>query len=242
MSYEIILDEFQGPFDLLLHLIKEKEMSLENLELCKITEQYLEYIEKMDPHQLEEVSEYLVMASTLIEMKSKMLLPKEVLTFEDNYEEDPREQLIRRLIEYKKYKDVLEDFKAQYEHRQSLHTKAPALMDDYIIDTSQLIPEGLEVYDLIRAMQKMYQRKALTMPLESKIARVEISIDERVEQIKNYFKRHQNKKIDFEDLFDKPNKTYFIVTFLAVLTLVKDKELDIEQSANFDKIYLKGRS
>lgn len=241
MSYEIVLDDFQGPLDLLLHLIKEKEMSLENLELSEITDQYLRYIEQMDPNQLEVMSEYLVMASTLIEMKSKMLLPKEVLTLEDDYQEDPRDLLIKRLIEYKKYKDVLDDFKAQYEYRKTMHTKAPALMDDYIIDTSDLIPDDLEVYDLIRAMQKMYQRKALSMPLESKIARVEISIDDRVEQIRDYFKRHIDKKIDFEDLFDKPNKTYYIVTFLAVLVLVKDKELDIEQSTNFDKIYLKGK-
>lgn len=241
MSYEIVLDDFQGPLDLLLHLIKEKEMSLENLELSEITDQYLRYIEQMDPNQLEVMSEYLVMASTLIEMKSKMLLPKEVLTLEDDYQEDPRDLLIKRLIEYKKYKDVLDDFKAQYEHRKTMHTKAPALMDDYIIDTSDLIPDDLEVYDLIRAMQKMYQRKALSMPLESKIARVEISIDDRVEQIRDYFKRHIDKKIDFEDLFDKPNKTYYIVTFLAVLVLVKDKELDIEQSTNFDRIYLKGK-
>lgn len=242
MNYEIILEDFQGPLDLLLHLIKEKEMDLETLELSEITDQYLEYIEKMDPNQLEVMSEYLVMASTLIEMKSKMLLPKEVITLEDEYEEDPRAQLIRRLIEYKKYKDVLDDFKAQYEYRKTMHTKAPALMDDYVVDTSDLIPEGLEVYDLIRAMQKMYQRKALSMPLESKIARVEISLDDRTVQIRDYFKRHKGKKIDFEDLFDKPNKTYFVVTFLAVLVLVKDKELDIEQSSNFDKIYLKGRS
>lgn len=241
MSYEIVLDDFQGPLDLLLHLIKEKEMSLENLELSEITDQYLNYIEQMDPNQLEIMSEYLVMASTLIEMKSKMLLPKEVLTLDDDYQEDPRDLLIKRLIEYKKYKDVLEDFKAHYEYRKTMHTKAPALMDDYVIDTTDLIPEGLEVYDLIRAMQKMYQRKALSMPLESKIARVEISIDDRVEQIRDYFKRHNNKKIDFEDLFDKPNKTYYIVTFLAVLVLVKDKELDIEQSSNFDRIYLKGK-
>lgn len=242
MSYEVILNDFQGPLDLLLHLVKEKEMDLETLDVSEITDQYLMYIEQMDPNQLEIMSEYLVMASTLIEMKSKLLLPRESLTIEDEYEEDPRQQLIRRLIEYKKYKDVLDEFKEHYEYRKTLHTKAPALMDDYVVDTTDLIPEGLEVYDLLRAMQKMYQRKALTMPLESKIARVEISIDERSQQIKEYFHRHKNQRVDFEDLFDQPNRTYFIVTFLAVLVLVKDKELDIEQTSNFEKIYLKGRA
>jgi segregation and condensation protein A len=242
MSYEVILDNFQGPLDLLLHLIKEKEMDLETLDLSEITDQYLIYIEKMDPTQLETMSEYLVMASSLIEMKSKLLLPRESLTIDDDYEEDPRKKLIQRLIEYKKYKDILDDFKECYEERKKLHTKAPSLMEEYVVDTTDLIPEGLEVYDLIKAMQKMYQRKALIMPLESKIARSEISIDERCDEIKSYFHRHQNQKIDFEDLFDQADITYFVVTFLAVLVLVKDKDLEIEQSSNFDKIYLKGRS
>lgn len=242
MSYEVTLENFQGPLDLLLHLIKEKEMDLETLDLSELTDQYLMYIEKMNGNQLEAMSEYLVMAATLVEMKSKILLPREEVTIDDEYEEDPRKQLIQRLIEYKKYKDVLDEFKEYYEKRKELHTKAPSMMDDYVVDTTNAIPEGLEVYDLLRAMQKMYQRKALTMPLESKIARVEISIEERSEEIKRFFTLHKNQRIDFEELFDKPNRNYFIVTFLAVLTLVKDKEIDIEQSTNFDKIYLKGRS
>lgn len=179
MSYEVVLDDFQGPLDLLLHLIKDKQMDLETLEVSTITDQYLAYIDQMSPDQLETMSEYLVMAAQLIEMKSKMLLPNEKVELDDDYQEDPREQLIRRLIEYKKYKDILEEFRESYEHRQTLHTKAPALMDDYVVDTSEMIPDNLEVYDLIRAMQKMFQRKALMTPLESRIARVEISIEER---------------------------------------------------------------
>lgn len=242
MSYEVILDDFQGPLDLLLHLIKEKEMDLETLEVSLITDQYLAYIDSMDASQLETMSEYLVMAAQLIEMKSKLLLPNERIELNDEYQEDPREQLIRRLIEYKKYKDVLEDIRQCYEYRQTLHTKAPALMDDYIVDTTELIPDNLEIYDLIRAMQKMFQRKALMAPLESKIARVEISIDERSDQIRQFFKIHKGQRIDFEDLFDEPSKTYFVVTFMSVLVLVNTNELIIEQEGNFEKIYLKERS
>ncbi|MDE6952461.1 MAG: segregation/condensation protein A [Erysipelotrichales bacterium] len=241
MSYEVVLDDFQGPLDLLLHLIKEKEMSLEELEVSVITDQYLAYINQMDPNQLETMSEYLVMAAQLIEMKSKMLLPNEKVEIEDDYQEDPREQLIRRLIEYKKYKDILDDMKEYYEHRQTLHTKAPTLMDEYVIDTTELIPDDLEVYDLIRAMQKMFQRKALTLPLESKIARVEISIDDRSAQIRQFFKHHKNQRIEFNELFDQPSKTYFVVTFLSILVLVNTNELVIEQVGNFEKIYLKER-
>src|SRR5699024_3070930 len=153
MAYEVILDDFQGPLDLLLHLIKEKEMDLETLEVSVITDQYLAYIDQMDAQQLETMSEYLVMAAQLIEMKSKMLLPAQKVELEDDYQEDPREQLIKRLIEYKKYKDVLDEFKEKYEQRQYIHTKAPAFMDEYVIDTTEMIPDNLGVYDLIRAMQ-----------------------------------------------------------------------------------------
>lgn len=239
MSYEVVLDDFQGPLDLLLHLIKEKEMDLETLEVSTITDQYLAYIDQMEPDQLETMSEYLVMAAQLIEMKSKMLLPNEKLELEDDYQEDPREQLIRRLIEYKKYKDVLDDFRDCYEHRQTLHTKAPGMMDNYVVDTSDMIPDNLEVYDLIRAMQKMFQRKVLLAPLESKIARVEISIEERSDQIRQFFKLHKKQRIKFEDLFDEPSRIFFVVTFLSVLVLVNQNELIIEQDGNFENIYLK---
>lgn len=242
MSYEVVIDDFQGPLDLLLHLIKEKEMDLETLEVSVITDQYLAYIDQMDADQLETMSEYLVMAAQLIEMKSKMLLPNEKVELEDDYQEDPREQLIRRLIEYKKYKDILDNVRECYEYRQTLHTKAPALMDDYVVDTSELIPDHLEVYDLIKAMQKMFQRKVLHAPLESRIARVEISIEERSDQIRQYFKLHKNQRIRFEELFEEPTRTFFVVTFLSILVLVNTNELIIEQDGNFENIYLKERN
>ena len=242
MSYEVVIDDFQGPLDLLLHLIKEKEMDLETLEVSVITDQYLAYIDQMDADQLETMSEYLVMAAQLIEMKSKMLVPNEKVELEDDYQEDPREQLIRRLIEYKKYKDILDDVRECYEYRQTLHTKAPALMDDYVVDTSELIPDHLEVYDLIKAMQKMFQRKVLHAPLESRIARVEISIEERSDQIRQYFKLHKNQRIRFEELSEEPTRTFFVVTFLSILVLVNTNELIIEQDGNFENIYLKERN
>ena len=149
MEYQVILDDFQGPLDLLLHLIKEKEMDLQTLELSVITDQYLQYIHMMESSQLEVMSEYLVMAAQLIEMKSKMLLPKEKVQIEDEYQEDPREALIRRLIEYKRYKDVLDEIQEKYEKRQFMLIKPSHNMEEYVIDTSTMIPEGLEVYDLM---------------------------------------------------------------------------------------------
>ena len=130
MEYQIILDDFKGPLDLLLHLIKEKEMDLQTIELSVIIDQYLEYIHMMESSQLEIMSEYLVMAADLIEMKSRMLLPKAKVEIEDEYQEDPREALIRRLIEYKRYKDVLDELKEKYEQRQTMYSKPADDMEE----------------------------------------------------------------------------------------------------------------
>ena len=249
MEYQVILDDFQGPLDLLLHLIKEKEMDLQTLELSVITDQYLQYIHMMESSQLEVMSEYLVMAAQLIEMKSKMLLPKES-SFPDvdgrsgrspQYQEDPREALIRRLIEYKRYKDVLDEIQEKYEKRQSMLIKPSHNMEEYVIDTSTMIPEGLEVYDLMKAMQKMYQRKMLSRPLDTHISKKDISIEQRSDQIRNYFKVRVNKRVKLDELFDRGDRYYFIVTFLSILVLANDKEVEIIQEGLFDDIYVEGK-
>lgn len=235
-EYQVSLDEFVGPLDLLLHLIKEKEMDLENLELSKITSQYLNYIHELQTVNLETASEYLVMASYLIELKSKMLLPVEVVKIDDDYQEDPREALIKRLIEYKKYKDVVDVFKENYEKRQEFYIKATSSMEEYSIDTSTIIPDNLEIYDLMRAMQKMYQRKVLTAPLITSVGKKELSIDDRCDEIRAVFRKR--KKIEFDELFDLVDRHYFVVTFLAILILANKKEISVYQDSKFDKIIL----
>ena len=231
MEYQVILDDFQGPLDLLLHLIKEKEMDLQTLELSVITDQYLQYIHMMESSQLEVMSEYLVMAAQLIEK----------VQIEDEYQEDPREALIRRLIEYKRYKDVLDEIQEKYEKRQSMLIKPSNNMEEYVIDTSTMIPKGLEVYDLMKAMQKMYQRKMLSRPLDTHISKKDISIEQRSDQIRNYFKVRVNKRVKLDELFDRGDRYYFIVTFLSILVLANDKEVEIIQEGLFDDIYVEGK-
>ena len=241
MEYQVTVDQFTGPLDLLLHLIKEHDMDLLDLDVAAVCDQYLAYIQTMDPSLLEAVSEYLVMAAWLIEMKSKLLLPKPEIDEEDDYEAE-RKRMIERLIEKNRINGILEAFEASYDKRQTMHSKIPSALEEYLPSGEETIPEGMEVYDLIKAMQKVMQRRALLQPLESKIARVEISIDERTEQIRNYFLRHKDKTVDFEDLFDEGDRYFAIVTFLSILVLVKNSELLITQSGNFEKIYLKGTS
>lgn len=241
MEYQVTVDQFTGPLDLLLHLIKEHDMDLLDLDVAAVCDQYLAYIQTMDPSLLEAVSEYLVMAAWLIEMKSKLLLPKTEIDEEDDYEAE-RKRMIERLIEKNRINGILEAFEASYDKRQTMHSKIPSALEEYLPSGEETIPEGMEVYDLIKAMQRVMQRRALLQPLESKIARVEISIDERTEQIRSYFLRHKDKTVDFEDLFDEGDRYFAIVTFLSILVLVKKSELLITQSGNFEKIYLKGTS
>ena len=241
MEYQVTVDQFTGPLDLLLHLIKENDMDLLDLDVAAVCDQYLAYIQTMDPSLLEAVSEYLVMAAWLIEMKSKLLLPKPEIDEEDDYEAE-RKRMIERLIEKNRINGILEAFEASYDKRQTMHSKIPSALEEYLPSGEETIPEGMEVYDLIKAMQRVMQRRALLQPLESKIARVEISIDERTEQIRSYFLRHKDKTVDFEDLFDEGDRYFAIVTFLSILVLVKNSELLITQSGNFEKIYLKGTS
>ena len=165
----------------------------------------------------------------------------EKVQIEDEYQEDPREALIRRLIEYKRYKDVLDEIQEKYEKRQSMLIKPSNNMEEYVIDTSTMIPKGLEVYDLMKAMQKMYQRKMLSRPLDTHISKKDISIEQRSDQIRNYFKVRVNKRVKLDELFDRGDRYYFIVTFLSILVLANDKEVEIIQEGLFDDIYVEGK-
>lgn len=243
MDYQVVLEEFEGPLDLLLHLIKEKQMDLENLELAKVCDQYVSYVTDMQNQNLNILSEYLVMAANLLEMKSKLLLPKPVVTIEGEYEEDPREALVRRLIEYKRYKDVLDQFKEKYESRQTMIIKPASSMEEFVVDTTTIIPDNLDVYLLIKAMKKMYQRLALSRPLQTHIARVDISIDQRCEQIAAYFARRRGQRVLLETLMEDDNsRINYVVTFLAVLVLCKDQKVVIEQDELFEQMYVLGVS
>jgi len=130
MHYEVRIDEFEGPLDLLLHLIKQSNIDIYDISLSDITDQYLDYIKKMEELNLDVASEYLVMASELIEYKSRQLLPKKDLK-EDEYEEDPKEELIRKLIDYKRYKEVTETFKELESVRSNIYTKSPSSISSY---------------------------------------------------------------------------------------------------------------
>ncbi len=157
MKYEIKINQFEGPLDLLLHLIKTSDADIFDIEIDKITKQYLDYIEQMEELNLNVASEYLVMAAELMEIKSSILLPKPE-TLEDEYEEDPREQLIQRLLEYKQYKEVTEEFKVLEENRKQIYTKIPENLKNY--QSEEVVPIlDIDLQVLMNAFQKFLQRK-----------------------------------------------------------------------------------
>lgn len=241
--YNVKIDAFEGPLDLLLHLINRLEIDIYDIPVAEITEQYLLYIHTMQELQLDVASEYLVMAATLLAIKSKMLLPKhEDDLLEDEYsidqEENPMDELVERLVEYRKYKEAAVDFKALELERGLMFTKPPSDLSDYV---KEIQPEKAELnvtlYDMLGAFQKLLRRQKLQKPLTTKIARQEIPIEKRMTEILDDLRNIRGRK-SFNDLFPIHNREHVVVTFLAVLELIKRKEIHIEQEHNFSEIYL----
>jgi segregation and condensation protein A len=241
--YSIKIDAFEGPLDLLLHLINRLEIDIYDIPVAQITEQYLFYIKTMTELKLDVASEFLVMAATLLAIKSKMLLPKheeEVneLDQELTFEEDPRDELVERLIEYRKYKEAAHDLKSMEEERGLMFTKPPSDLSDFAKENSPEKSElNITLYDMLAAFQKLLRRKKLQRPLATKIARQEVSIETRMTEIMDELRLIKGKR-NFNDLFPYPAKEHIVVTFLAVLELIKRKEIDVEQDENFGDIFV----
>ncbi|MFA6327739.1 MAG: segregation/condensation protein A [Bacilli bacterium] len=234
MEYRIKINEFEGPLDLLLHLIKESDIDIYDIKISEITKQYLDYIKAMEEMNLSIASEYLVMASELIELKSKMLLPKNEEEFEDDYE-SPEETLIRKLLDYKNYKDITKTFKELEQERFNFYTKLPSNIDEYQDEDN--ICESKDISLLLDAFAKFIERSEEQKPLHTKITTKEISLKDRIDSIRKILKT--KKRIIFTELFEQTNKEYLIVTFLSILQMAKDQELEIEQEDLYQDIFIK---
>lgn len=231
----LLIGDFEGPLDLLLHLIKKSKMEIFDIEICEITNKYLNYINEMSEMNLDIASEYLIMAAELIEMKSRKLLPYKD---DENKEEEnvlTEDELKRRLYEYKKYKESTDIFRNLEENRSFYYTKAPESLKNYSKET--LENDGsVGVEDLLEAFKKLLERQQYNKPLNTKIARKELSVKERVLKIREILIK--KKKVNFTELFDDFSKPYVVVTFLSVLEMAKNKEIILKQDNNFSDIYL----
>lgn len=243
MSLEVKLQVFEGPLDLLLYLIEKNKVDIYDIPIVDITEQYLDYIRQMHREDMNVMSEFLVMAATLVDIKCRMLLPKEVN--EDGEEEDPRAELVEKLLEYKMYKYMSYELKDRQLDAEKVWFKGktmPKEVAEYTppVDYEQLIGEtslaGLrEVFESV-----MKRREDKIDPIRSnfgKIEKDEVDMDAKMIYVQDYI--FLQKKCSFRNLLEKQHsKMEVIVTFLVVLELMKVGKIMIEQKEAFNDIYI----
>ena len=233
MDYSIKINEFEGPLDLLLHLIKQSNINIVDIEINEITKQYLDYINKMEELNINVAASYLVMAAELMEIKSKSLLPIEEEENKEDEEVVSKENLINKLLEYQKYKDMINTFKDMEQERQNIYIKAPERISNYI-DEVIVNNNDTSVDDLVDAFKKFLERIDKEKPITTKITTKEYSMKERKKNIRNILK--EKKKVLFTDLFEERTAGFIVVTFLSILEMAKEKEIRIKQDDNFKDI------
>jgi segregation and condensation protein A len=237
----IKLDVFEGPLDLLLHLIQKLEIDVYDIPIAAITEQYMDYIHAMKSLELEIAGEYLVMAATLMAIKSQMLLPKQEIMVEEiePYEEDPRENLVAQLLEYRKYKYAAEQLSEKAEERSLYFTKDPMDVDAYKENKDELVANRFNTIDLFMAFHKMLEKKKSRKVLETKITPDENTIDEKMATIQLEMQQVSARKgRRFDSFFSNYSKTEVVTTFMALLELMKKGYIRVEQEGNYESILL----
>lgn len=236
MDYSVSLNVFQGPFDLLYHLIEKKEIDIYDIPIAEITEQYMEYINQMIQFNMNIASEFILMASTLIEIKSHMLLPQK------EKEEDPRQELVNKLIEYKFFKDISEKLKG-YEDESSYYFSKPkeelAITSD--IKTEQLTLNEINIYELYNVFISLIKNQDIKVEDKYKhmVYREAYSVKDRVADILNKLKT--SGKVSLFSIFrekESINKEYIITTFLAFLELSNKKNIKICQTDLYGDIII----
>jgi len=230
-AYPVKLEMFEGPLDLLLHLIKTHEVDIYDIPIALVTRQYLDYLELMQELNLDVAGEFLVMAATLIHIKSRMLLPRPDPSQEDT-EEDPRDALVRRLLEHQKYKAAAELLHERETVRSAQWTRPDKLVADIAGEAPE--PEvEVDLFSLIAAfrnvLERMKQRPVVRLPTEY------ITIESRIEAL--YERLSETEACGFEDLFEDVNtRPGLIVTFLALLEMIRLKLVRVFQSGSFGPI------
>ncbi|MDO5145823.1 MAG: segregation/condensation protein A [Eubacteriales bacterium] len=242
MKLDIKLDAFEGPLDLLLHLIEKNKVSIYDIPIVEITNQYMEYIGEMERvTSMETMSEFLVMAATLLKIKSRMLLPKE----EKTEEEDPREELVQRLMEYKMYKYAAGELKDLSVDAEKVFFKSETVPKEIKEYEEPICPEEIVGDVTLERLNQIFcmvmrRKKDREDPVRSRFGKIErekYRVEDRMREIRMQIKGL--RRIHFRTLLDiQPEKEMVIVTFLAVLELMKAGQVVVRQQNNFDEIYL----
>src|SRR5690554_6556944 len=243
MGMQYKLEVFEGPLDLLLHLIDKNEIDIYNIPISEITDQYMAYLAAMEEMQLDVTSEFLVMAATLLSIKSKMLLPKPPPIELDGLEEDegdPRMELVEKLLEYRKYKGIAEHLREKEIDRSLIYMREPEDLTPY---ASKIVVDplkGIHLADIMFAFQRALRRSASRNRV-TKIQRDEISVKDRIRQLIEALEQQGGQMLFSRLLGDDMAREDIIVTFLALLELIKIKKVSSYQHSLFDDIVIRLR-
>lgn len=237
MNYNFCTSDFEGPLDLLLHLVKESQMDIYEISIHSIIDQYLEFIHSLEEKNIDVASEYLVMASELVHLKSKLLINRqdEEENSEDEFSFSSEEDLRNKLLEYEKYKEITKNFQELEEKRNEVYTKLPESLRDFYPE-NQIVQGEFSIQDLLNAYLQFIDRQKLSKPLNTKITKREISVDDKIKDIRQILLK--KNKINFLELFTEFNKPSVVVTFLSILEMSKNKEIILKQKDNFSPIMI----
>ena len=233
--YNFCINDFEGPLDLLLHLVKESKMDIYEINIHDIINQYLDFIHSLEEKNIDIASEYLVMAAELIHLKSKLLVNrKDQEDEEDEFSINSEEDLRNKIVEYEKYKKITEDFKELEEKRSEVFTKLPESLQEYVDNT---IDKGeFDITELFNAYKLFLERQQLTKPLNTKVTKKEINIEDKIKDIRTIL--NTKKRVNFLELFTEITKENVIVTFLSILEMTKNNEIILTQKDNFSPIMI----
>jgi segregation and condensation protein A len=230
LSYTVRLDLFEGPLDLLLYLIRKEEIEITEIPIARITDQYLGYLKTLQALQVDEAGEYVLMAATLLRIKSRMLLPRK--EFEE--EEDPRRNLVEQLLEYRKYKEIAGQMDKLARERRLLHDFQPEVPLDELRSSEEMF--SLDFPDLLGALRDVLGLVA-EREASHRVVLENITIEEKVEYLRKRIAT--NGRLIFRDFFvDAPSRLHVIVTFMAMLELMKVGEVRVTQEGNFAEIWI----
>lgn len=232
----IKLGEFEGPLDLLLHLIRQAKMDIYDIQIEKITQQYLDYLRTMKDHQLEVAGDYFVMAATLMNIKSKMLLPQPEVEEDEPAEmaADPRQELVDQLLEYQRYQKAAAHLKDKADFRQAEYTRPAMHVPAEMI--AKHVEPGITLGQLQHAFENVLKRHQLTAPVHETVAAEKVSVAQKMHQVFAVVHRQATR---FDDLFvGERTRDELVTIFLAVLELTKHQAVAVHQERLFGPIIL----
>ncbi|MBQ5954861.1 MAG: segregation/condensation protein A [Firmicutes bacterium] len=236
--YKVKLQSFEGPFDLLVYLIESAEMSIYDIRISEITSQYLDYIRAMEEQNIEVAQEFMVLAASLIEIKSRMILPRVNEEGEPVIEEDPRKELVQRILEYKHFKEISEAFKIREERMSHVYSKPQEDISEYLNNPDEYL--SLDIGSFAAAFRLFIQRKQRIEAVRKHYTRIErerSTMEHRIGSILKTVRKSLGSVFNFRDLVeDKKDKYDIIVTFSSLLEMAKERVVNVEQKHNYGNI------